>query len=469
MPKQSNSAWMQYLLPDISDEALVERMRIPLPILPSIEQLDLEDATRTLRKHLDSVYEPTDQDVQVVRRVLGEARSHVRSYYEDERAFVGTINSVDYLDSLPEPSTTIITSEAGVGKTSLSGAIQRVLGPTASQTATPDCGPLPIIGGVFFKAHTAKTSIDMLNLIHGQLGGGFDFKRADVRTKQTLRRKLYREGCFFLVMDEIQSITQGKGSGAHAVQMLHMMRELKVPSFAIGNYNFGHRLMAQHDQDMQRFTHRPVIMFPEHSEHKDFIAYLKALRNSCGELLSFDPETEARAIHWMSNGVKRIIVSLIELTYSIERESKRGRDVKIGVEEMRSAYMSTQFSAFRTRVELVRSHLEEGKKIREDLRCPFDLTDKQAQQQLRLAADARKARLNLANLMDSITPDDRAGQQADQSPSDSTSLVQSDAVRRPRSVAAQGRESPKRGAVPKPKASKPSLTQEDVNRDWGDG
>lgn len=355
---------------------LRERLKI-VPAPPALDQFDLEDAATRLNNALVEVYVPFAQDLAAIRRVFGTARAHAAKHFGGAREYLSTLYEHDD-EGTAEPLTTMITSLAGIGKTMLARACDRLLSPPLT-VDVPDHGSVPLVGGITISIGSGSRRVDILNAIARKLAGeeneDREFLNGNALSKQRVRKMLRRAGVCFILVDEFQFLTSSAGASAQLSKTLAFLREFDVPLFFVGNFSLGWRLLKRPQEERQRFLSSPVIMMPDLANDPAYSELLAAYKHVCGGVLDIDPIREAKDIHWFTFGNKRLLRQLIVEAYRIARRRalQQKGETLITLRDLRHAYSSSALSMNQQDVEALRQHLAGGKIAAKDLVCPFPL------------------------------------------------------------------------------------------------
>jgi len=455
--------WLLRLPVHASDAELNDRMRLPIERIPDLSKTPPHTARRLLDVHLDAVYVPTAQGLQLTRRVLESGYAYCLIAYKDQSMFVQRLMNTTAKWEF-EPETFMITGDAGIGKTATINALKRLLGEAPNFQATLDCPVYPIIGGAFLTLKPGSVFADLLSQLAIEIGYCDCIEKVSMHTKRTLRNELYKRGVFFVLLDESQVAAVGKQAGAAYVRNLMLLRDLGLPLIYACNYSMVHGMLGQHAQNQQRLLMDPFVFRPIGLTDPDLIAMVQAYAEACDELLKIDIEKDIEEIHRLTDGRGRPLRLLIATAYHLQR-AKGLTKVCIGRSELQEAYCSGAYSALRKEIEAINKHRVEKSGLRSDLMYPLALeidTDEIAR---RAAKDALEGAAARANLRDSMSRPERK-----------TGVV---AVKKP--VVDHGRQigvaitqvkksapSPKMDAIskPTPKKIRSVISDQDVDDSW---
>lgn len=412
--------------------------RIPDP-LKGLQNIPVDIAEQMIDQALKEVYVPTWQEIRVIKKILGAAQAYARRHYKSEENFMRGVYSFETPFDM-ESAVTLLTSEAGIGKTQLYKALQELLGAPTSIAVTSDKLSYEVIGGAFTTVRNNQTPLDVL---HG-IAESYHFDGPTVSASRDalrqFRAQLYKRGCCFIFVDELQFLTLGAGANTLLTKTLYLLRNLGRPVFYIGNYSLGHRLKKRPQEDRHRLLSNPIILLPDSKTDPEYLEVLKAYEEVCAEFVQFDSALHAEQIYFCAGGNKRALRTLFPLAYRIARErgERERATTKVSIADLVAAYRSAEFSAFREDVVICREQLVKAKEVRRDLWCPFELPEDLSAVRAQLAKQASAAQLSSAILASSLT------------------RAESDGVAQMRTVA--GFDSPLPSPRPIPKSKRPRVT-----------
>lgn len=363
-----DNPWAERFTPLLDDEEIFRRARVIVSPLNALDSLPDEAAYQALEASLKRVYYPTTQCVAILREWAGLAHAHCRTQYPSRRAFLTGV----YAESPPLPDAvqpTCFTGMAGLGKTQIIRAFQRIQIANAFVTADEHHDPFPMESMWLTEVKARNSPQQVLATLSGIGDAGKDLiHRA--------RHRAYRDGLAFVGIDEFQFVTQSSMANSLITQILLSISYLGLPMGYVANFSLVHKLMRRPQEDRQRLLAKPLVLFPDPPESEDWIQTLTALKAVAPDVLVFDPVKDARDIYLFSAGIKRLVVRLLVQAYRIGRQL-RGPEATVDIGDIEAAYRGPMFTSDRIDVEIIaRQEIEgrmisEGRKIREDLWSPF--------------------------------------------------------------------------------------------------
>jgi energy-coupling factor transporter ATP-binding protein EcfA2 len=396
---ESNPWAAQYELMN-DRETIMERVTLkPLPFSESFIATKQFSAD-LLSKRFSDCYLPTERDLDFIQLMLSKAKAHAISYFPDQRVFRKTLHSQDI--EMPPAKPVMLCGQAGVGKSSLASALQRLMafeqrslqvqGFSGDWKLTPfslvQMSGIHSLGDVYRLLIASDDIISSKTYCVGRRAQGYAI------------RKLYREGSCLLGLDEFQFVSQGLTANALITKILLGVAYLGVPFFYICNYSLVKRLLARNSEDIQRLLSEIVVLEPAPPESSDWKMLLAEYQRIGVNLFEFQLADEGKKLWTMSAGIKRHLVVLICAAYRFASASGR-RTVRF--QDISTAYESMAFSAQRRDIELLISQAIQGKSLRADLWCPLSGRSEQSSSYLAALKQERKAKLADASATAALT------------------------------------------------------------------
>jgi hypothetical protein len=371
--------------------------------------LSIPTACDRLEVRLGCIRVTSEQDLDIVRELLGLCHGHALSYYGSAEEFAKAVHSVDVRLS-PDPPTRMLTSEPGLGKSVLTMMLEEVLGAPLEVPASSQLPPQRFVGVVRVCIEGITRTADLLNDLAAQAGIPAEYRSGNKAAIASLRRQLYRVGVMLIVVDELQFMASTASANATIARTLHLLRQLGIPLVFVGNFSLGHKLLKRPPEDQQRFLSQPMILLADAATDASFIALLQESVRVMDGALSIAPEADAPMIHWYTGGNRRFLRKLLVLAYRRTRKAAGNKAVmSIKMADLHAAYKSEGFSVFRSQIEVYRLPLSEVRKAGKDLVCPFDLPPSVMARRTLHAKQMKELEIRNAALVDSMPPKERAG------------------------------------------------------------
>lgn len=373
----------------------------PKPI-KNVKKLSLEKGYALLESAFDSVFVANEQAVKIASRLLNSACTHSEVIYPSSKKFVKDC----YASDLPlndEVRPLCITGLAGVGKTTLVRAIQRIL-PIASAVDIEGQGHFPLNSDwlLSVKGNTSITKI-LFSLLESEKY--YLNQRASVdELIDKIRNKAHRHGISLLFIDELQFLAQSSGASTNIVKTLKTLCRIGVPTVYIANFSLGHKLKSRPQEDRQRLMSDAIVMLPDLPNSQDWIDTIKGYRDICPEMYKIDMIKDTDKVFGWTAGNKRQLKLLLLHAYRIACEYETTVDIRI----IEQAYNSTEFSINREDIEAMNTLWATGKAGRKDLESPFSLPKHEVQQLKEARIEQMKEKIVRESLESSMTIDERS-------------------------------------------------------------
>jgi hypothetical protein len=362
--------------------AIKQRATVAAVRLANLSGESPERAKDLLRAALEAVHVVTDQELDVLQRLVNRAYAYVQSAYPNMDTFASRIQAERIeLDVAPP---ICLTGLAGTGKSALLGALARALpSDEVISLGKPFTTPFELNALKTVSVKSMDSLSQILNpflpldcqprnevgadgtphLVHPKIPNG-------LRTELATRRS-YAFGHATHVLEELQFLTGSQGANTKVVQALMTMSYLQTPLIYAANYSLCHRLLKRPQEERDRLLADLTILLPEMPGSEGLLALLSAYQVVMQDILSFELKDEVVEIYNMTAGIKRKIKQLIVAGYEQFRISK---DEKMTMSNLREGYRSRNYSAMRKDVTAILEQAMARKMARgrHDLWCPFD-------------------------------------------------------------------------------------------------
>lgn len=419
IPMEENP-WVARFLTSADIDVIREKVRLTPPPLANLSGMPSAMAEGILRDALQSIYVPTKNGCEVLLTLVGTAAAHCQLKYPDYKSFRAQVHNPESFDENYMPQVFFLTGPGGCGKTQLLAALGRLFMPASTVDVGHGLPPLPLRSHWHVRVATNMTLASMLQplleigMSMEKRGSAFLQEWMDERPLRTWHKKLkercryilFRDGVGILTTDEFQFMTQSDNANALLTKTLLFLCELGLPLVFIGNYSLGHRLNRRRQEEKQRLLANPIIYLPEDPDDSDWIEYLQECVRVAGSWLDIDPHRDAEPLHRYSAGLKRLVVTLLEFSYRMLRKEDKK---KVGIEDIRRVYLSSEFSSQRADVEAMAVGAITGVYERSDLQCPFELPKAAQAAAAERMQKQRDADIAKASIEASLNPKEREG------------------------------------------------------------
>lgn len=391
--------WIEAFKIPADDRRLSELLRVrPAPL--NLAGMSATTAWRVIDDALKRMFGPSKQDLRIIRKIIDIFAAHASTYYADLAQYRRDARGRPPL--LIDPPMIMFTGPAGVGKSQLAAALDRLLCVREPVKVDEDLGPFHHRPVVRVEVESNLSGSDMLNIIADSLGLQHQYGRKTKNDAAHLRLRLYQRGCCGIIPDEMQWLSRSDTSNAHAAKVLTQLAELRLPCLYVCNYSLGHKLARRPPEDVARFLSAPIIMLPEPFDSEDFSRHMADVQSLFPEA-TFDivPEQDSEEFHDMSFGLRRMVGRLYAFGYGRaveERGGKRG-EVRVTMDHIRKVYESSDYEEDRKTVERSFSALSGIETERRDYICPFELPPSDEARMRKEADHWRQRRLNAAEAL----------------------------------------------------------------------
>lgn len=371
MTSVAATPWASRFLPLLDKAVIFQRATRSSTGLFDLNALPADTACTALAYELEQVFYPTTQMVDVLHRQIEIALAHNLLSYPDSRTYMEGI----YSRHPPLPMFVplrCITGLAGIGKSALVKALERVLPPSGPRSVPLDEAPSPV-GSIWTVNVQVQSSLrDLFSAFGGADGALKD--RID-----TMRKRAYRDGISLLVADEFQFLTSSSSAHTRVTQTLLSLGYCGLPAFYVANYSLLHRLLRRPHEDRDRLLCDITILTPDLPDSEDWMRTLAFQIGVAPDVFRIDPVSDGAQIHRWCAGLKRLLANLLVIAYhGVRRRSRNGEDVVVCTKDLQTAYESSQFAVHRADVEIIIQQMILNRSVdrrRPDLWCPISGTE----------------------------------------------------------------------------------------------
>lgn len=335
-----------------------------------------------VKSHLSNLYIPSIEEVALLQKFVGMAKAHRYRNYTDRKDYLRRV----YARGADEPrfsEPVCLTGPAGVGKSSLVRAVQRILPAPLEITLGPEHGHTRVTSSWLITAQ-AKSSFAQM------LGPYVRPERGDMPkdASKASARIIDKNAVALLMLDEIQFLTLSLTANTTATNVLYKFSHLGSPLVYVANYSLCRLLQRRPEQDRQRLLASPAVLLPSPPDSEDWEEYLNAVTEALSPTLCIDLASVAPEIYEMTAGLKRLLTKLIRLAYTAAWQDGR-RTVQR--KDFDSAYADISYAEPRRQVHAML--LANPSKQNVQYVCPFPLPAAAASQIERVRASVREREL----------------------------------------------------------------------------
>lgn len=367
MTDTSDSPWNTRFLPLLDKDEIRRRASRSAVPVTGLDKLPVDTACKALANAMEEVFYPTTQVVDILHQLIGRALGHCLHLYPNIQNFTANI----YRQDSPLPQfvpPTCLTGLAGVGKSCLASALERILPADGSVVCPPESSPFPLRSLWKIDVLIRSSMKDIFAPIGGAEGSLGD-------QLKTARKRAYRDGVSLLLADEFQFLTASPSANTRITQTLISLGYCGLPIIYVANYSLLYRLLRRPQEDRDRLLADVIVMSPDGPESDDWTNTLAALIAAAPDIFRIDPKVDGPQFHRYCAGIKRAAAGLLVAGYRAARiRLPNILDVAVTMADIQSAYHSTQFAAHRVDTEIVTQQFILGRLVdrkRRDLWCPL--------------------------------------------------------------------------------------------------
>lgn len=342
---------------------------------------------------LNEIYIPTSQDLALLKKLVQTARAHCNSTYQSGQQYMEGLYTHYTTFKVAQQFPICLTGPAGVGKTALFLAMQRLFPRPTEENLGVGHGIIPIQSHWYAQVQQRSTIAELLApfIPTKQCAA----KNQTKRTIPLSTKNAFKSGVSLFMLDELQFLTQSSQANTAITKLLYNISFIGIPFVFVANYSLCALLLRRPEQDRQRLLSSPVILLsPSNSDCPDWGAYLQALQHVLGESLKIDLQQERHTLYTLTAGLKRLVGQLLKLTYDLAWQNGQ-RHVTLA--DLRTAYDHTEYAVSRTQAETM---LSPYTKKSSEYTCPFPLPKVAAAELIRT-----QDRMRSKQIIDSIQRD----------------------------------------------------------------
>lgn len=327
-----------------------------------------------VEKLLNELYIPTAQDLALLKKICQISRAHSDLAYASDQHYLQGLYT-PYENFEVDAGTSIcLTGPAGVGKTSLLGAMRRLLPTPIELEPREDIGTVSIASHWHTQVKSRASFVDLVwPFIQNELGD--TVKRPTLHRAVSLSAKTaFKSGVSLFIVNEMQFLTQSASANAAITKLLYQLSYIGTPFIYAANYSLCKLLYRRPEQDRQRILANPFVLTPSRADSLDWENYLCAVAHVLGESLHVDLLAERVTLHHLTAGLKRLVRQLLTSAYDHAWQSGQ-RCIKLS--DIKYAYESIGYSVGR---EQAKAMLSPHTRKSAEYICPFPLPSVMAQE-----------------------------------------------------------------------------------------
>lgn len=391
----------------LSDAEILARVRLDGRVLPSLASCPPYLAQDELKLVLESVYIPSAQTLAVIRKALGMIEFHYRHHYASQIDYRTRISSLT--NPLDPVMPMCLTGLPGVGKTKVISALMRLLDKEIVVDLGPGYQPATFLLGRYVKASSASSLLGILkDLIfgHGKAEGALKLDEL----RRIGGKKLYRDGCGCVGLDEMQMIARGANAVATIIKLLHTCVELGVPQIQASNFLNVAKIMGSGNEIADRLVAKCIVMTPEPASDPAELDLRMTYEDVTRGVV---PKDDAfwSVLDELSFRIHRTRVALLGIAFEITRMQHRHRITR---EDLLVAAQTASFAKDMRKVSVLNQMAISGKPVvgHADLVCPLGLKLAFPEDAQRQAKTVAHREIEEEAVRSSMTPQEHRGLKA---------------------------------------------------------
>lgn len=410
--------WLSRFPVALSDSELADLVRVRAVRPDGLGTHSPEVDASLLDQAMKEVFEPTSSLLKHLRHLLDLAQGHAATFFPSINGYWRRVYELEP----PTQPAVCLTGLAGVGKSSLLGALSQLLQRPLPKELIAAAGA-PLENCWHLRLSALEDLKDRLKRLAfgppNEVTDRDDVKREQAGTianlSQAASRRARRLAVCLLLLDEMQFETLSSAANTRLTKILLLFLAFGPRLVYCLNYSMGHRLMRRHPEERDRLTASPIVLVPDAADSDDWRQTLLAIFAVAPDAFPFDVEKVATTFHRYTFGIKRKLATLLTHAY---RTARRAGRHQVSMEDVLSAYRSMEFTTHRRDVELLTSQDIEGIAKRPDLTCPFPASLPLPSPVPPPEGDPIPKEVAREALLASMTPTERAGAEAAQRDSD---------------------------------------------------
>lgn len=361
--------WLEGLEPLLDEEAIYERaFRGARPLSFTAEQ-PVEQKVRLLESALKEIYVPTPGGCQLILMLVGRLYAALIERYSDIDNYKSKVYEPPKNDE--DENYICLTGLAGVGKTSLLAAFERVI-PAPRLVHLSDSLPdvqINLIRRLKIKSKASDSQVYLA--LANKLFAQGKKKLGQNEARDHIVPWLFNTGVVMVAVDEMQFFTQSKTANTKVTKLLMSLGGMAPVLVMAMNYSLVRRLLNRPQEERDRLLADCHILEPDRPEADSWQRLIAECVNVLPDTFNLDPPSCSIELHRLTAGLPRMLRQLLLCAYRYTAKAYEG---SVNMSAIREAYRSQAFSTQRANVEaLVSLSVSKSKhNNRSDLICPFD-------------------------------------------------------------------------------------------------
>lgn len=373
MSADPTSNWLSWFEGLETDESIRTLAYAPCRKITGLSSMPPEQAAKALEDAWKEVFVPGRDHLDLLGRLLQIAKAFAEVQIPTLNAY-NRLRSATPAEEAPSESLICLSGLAGVSKSSLIKALQRVLQP-ANGPSFAAAGQVLSIHPVTLATISGKPSVaSILKSLSNPVIASSNTVYSLPFLKTHLRDWFGATATCMLAVDEMQFFTQSSTASTQTSQLIMTFANLGVPMVYVANYSLVNKLKKRAHEETDRLLARPMVLNPPTVEDPVWRDVIDELMTVSPSIFLLDSSRDGEELHRYTGGLYRLLRVLLVAAYRDVRDQGR---FDVTMQDVRRAYRSRSFSIYRRNVEALASlavsrTMEES---RPDLVCPFEDLD----------------------------------------------------------------------------------------------
>jgi len=366
--KAPANVWVERLV-GLDDLAVIrDRVRVAARRLEGLMEAPRGVAVASLTAELKRVFYPTDQVCQLLREHVQRAQVFAGMRYPTAMSFLNLAEANE--PSLAAASCWCLTGPAGIGKSALMQALERLIPPRQNVFVSEQFPAQPLGCLSRIVVDEKSTDSELLRALGNPAVLVQKQRLNQVDLVKHVRQWFLATGVSTFIGDELQFVTQSANANTRVAKLLLVLTYLSVPMTYVANYSLVHRLKRRPQEERQRLLANLKLLLPDDPHSDCWRAVIQVFLDAAPDAFNLAIAEHAVDLHRYSGGIKRVLRQLLVLAFEIAHA--RVGDRRVNIQDVRAAYRSAAFDVNRGDIEAMISISSSPQlmKARSDLACP---------------------------------------------------------------------------------------------------
>lgn len=351
-----DSPWASQLVDATDLQNLVQKVTLYPKEKLRLSSLSEFNAPESVRWILNQCYVPGESSKSAIAKIVSVALDGALRRYPSTHEFSLQVNSLRF--SAPQAPIFCLTGLAGVGKSAIFDAVQRLIG------SLPDI-QIPKHGEVEHKPISRVQILDRWGSREMAKHFGLPERGSNIA------RALYQRGCSLIALDELQFVATSESANTRASKLIYAT-SLYGPALVFAcNFSLGHKLKKRPHEERDRILCSPIVLLPDLAQSVAWKERLRVWSTAIQDLMGFDLAERSEDFWSLVVGINRSAIHQLSVSSALALADRSG----IRWEHIERAYKSSEYSVMRRSIESIQAISRGCDQGSLDLICPFESTD----------------------------------------------------------------------------------------------